>query len=75
MSQFSNNDVYFRGYLDVNSNDPQSAAFARMWNQSLKEEKNRNNNNNYYGGSMQTTTCNWGTISNGSHAFSASFYG
>jgi hypothetical protein len=66
--------MYFQGYLNEQSSNPVDAAFAAMWNAAVKEEKKRNNNNSY-GGSMQTTTCNWGTISNGSPVFSASYYG
>ena len=78
MTHYSNNnDVFFRGYLDTNSKDPKSVAFATMWNESLKAET-RNNNSGYgssYGGTMPVTTCNWGTISNCSPAFSSSYWG
>ena len=74
MSYSSNNNMYFNGYLNENSSNPKDAAFAAMWNAAIKEERNRNNNN-YYGSSMPTTTCNWGVFSNGSPAFSSSYYG
>lgn len=78
MTHYSNNnDVFFRGYLDTNSKDPKSTAFATMWNESLKAET-RNNNTGYgssCGGTMPVTTYNWGSITYGTLAFSSSFYG
>lgn len=71
----NNNNTYYRGYLNVNTTNPKDAAFAVMWNASMKKEENRNDNNYYgssYGGSMEVTTCNWGGFSNASHAFPAS---
>jgi hypothetical protein len=75
---YNSNNTYFQGYLNEQSSNPADAAFAAMWNAAIKEDRNRNNNNSYgssYGGSMQTTTCNWGGFSNGSHVFSSSYYG
>ena len=73
MSYQSNNNTYFRGYLDVNLKDPKSAAFAREWNKMIREENKQNNSS--YGSSMQTTTSNWGGFSNASPSFSSSYYG
>jgi len=76
MSYYSNtsNDGYFNGFLDVNTSNPSDAAFARMWNAEIRKQREQDSMNNY-GSSLPVTTCNWGTISNSSAAFSSSYWG